>query len=164
MYDRRVLYQARLLRAPHQSRTIHTDATPTSIAAVAVGQPPWSFHREYQDTRPIAFAEKAAAIVGLPQFQRTLQRPTDTTLCTDSAVVYHTLLKGTGTTLRYSPLLQDLYVQMFINKVKSGHGLVVRWVPSEENLADPWYIYVGGKFKHTYIEIFSVRLPTQDVT
>jgi hypothetical protein len=50
---------------------------------------------------------------------------------TDSYVVYYSLVKGTGLTLQASPLLQILYVRMLILKNKAGHGLVVRWIPSE---------------------------------
>jgi hypothetical protein len=132
-----ILHHPRLQRSPLRSRLLYTDATPSSIAAVAPGPPAWSMVRYYEDRRPIAFAEMAAAIVGLHQFQRTLTALTTITLCMDSAVVYHTQNKGTGSTLRYSLLLKNLYVQRMINKLKSGHGLVVRWVPSAENLADP---------------------------
>jgi hypothetical protein len=72
-----------------------------------------------------------------PPISANLTSPTTVTLCTDSAVVYHTLNKGAGSTLRYSTLLKNLYIQYLINKVKSGHGVVVPWVPSAENLADP---------------------------
>jgi hypothetical protein len=137
LHQRKVLAQPRLLRTPLKSRILYTDATPSQAAALAPGDTPWTFSRHYEDVRPIAFAEMAAAIIGLHQFQHTLRHPTTITLCTNSAVVYHTLLKGTGTTVRYSVLLQNLYIQYYMNKVKSGHGLVVRWVPSEDNLADP---------------------------
>jgi hypothetical protein len=66
-----------------------------------------------------------------------LQEPTTITLYTDSSTVYHTLVKGTGLTLQASPLLQKIFVAMWIMKNKARHGLVVRWVPSEHNLADP---------------------------
>jgi hypothetical protein len=35
---------------------------------------------------------------------------------------------------------------MLINKVKSGHGLVVQWVPWEDNLVDPlsWGVNAEG--------------------
>jgi ribonuclease HI len=94
--------------------------------------------QHYTDHRPIAFAEMAAALKGLIWFMRNhLQQPTTITLATDSSTVYYILQKGTGLTLRSSEILQKLYVTMMYEQIKSGNALVVRWVPSEQNLADP---------------------------
>jgi ribonuclease HI len=79
----------------------------------------------------------AAALAGLIWASRDLQQPRNITLYTDSSIVYCSLARGTGLTLRRNVLLQNLYIGWLFNKVKSGHGLVVRWLPSEENLADP---------------------------
>jgi ribonuclease HI len=94
--------------------------------------------QHYTDSRPIAFAEMAAALKGLLWFIRTqLRQPTTITLATDSSTVYYTLEKGTGLTLRSSAILQKLHVSVMYEIIKAGHALVVRWVPSEQNLADP---------------------------
>jgi hypothetical protein len=66
-----------------------------------------------------------------------LDQPTTLNLYTDSQVVYHTIVMGTGITLRSSPLLLDLYYVLYTNLNKAGHSLVVRWIPSHANLADP---------------------------
>jgi hypothetical protein len=133
----RLLHQPRSLAVPLYSRTLYTDATPTSIAAVTPGPPLGSTVQHYVDSRPIAFAEMAAALRGLIWYMQTLHRPTTVTLCTDSSVVYYTLLKGRGLTLRSSAILQTLYCKMLLLKIKAGHALVLRWVLSHENLADP---------------------------
>jgi ribonuclease HI len=126
------------METPLLSRQLYTDATPTSIAAVYLGTPRVSMVQHFMDSRQITVAEMAAALRGLQWcIQEHLTQPTNITLFTDSVVVYHTLVKGTGLTLRASSLLQDLFVNTWIMKNKAGHGLVVRWVPSEQNLADP---------------------------
>jgi ribonuclease HI len=80
----------------------------------------------------------AAALVGLHWYlQDVATQLTTVTLYTDSSVVFHTLSRGTGITLRNNVLLQNMYVAFLINKVYTGHGLVVRRVPSCQNLADP---------------------------
>lgn len=90
------------------SRQLYTDATPTAVAAYAVGQPPASVAQHYCDSRPIAFAEMATALKGLIWYmQYHLTRPTTITFYTDSSVVYATLVKGTGLTLRSSAILQQ---------------------------------------------------------
>jgi ribonuclease HI len=94
--------------------------------------------QHYTDSRDIAFAEMAAALKGLIWCMTSIvQEPTTITLFTDSSVVYYTLVKETGLTLRASSLLQDLFVHMWYLKNKAGHGLVVWWIPSKQNLADP---------------------------
>jgi hypothetical protein len=76
-------------------------------------------HYEYTDTRQIAFAEMAAALKGLIWRMTTLvQEPTTITLFSDSAIVYHTLVKGTGLTLRALSLLQQIFVRMWMLKIK----------------------------------------------
>jgi hypothetical protein len=80
----------------------------------------------------------AAALIGLHWYaQQVLRHPTTIHLYTDSTIVYYTLVRGTGVTLRHTPILQNLYMAWLINKVYTGHGLVVHWVPSDRNLADP---------------------------
>jgi hypothetical protein len=80
----------------------------------------------------------AAALRGfIWAYRDLLTEPTTLTLYTDSSVVFHTLVKGTGLTLRASPLLQNIFVKMWTIKEKAGHGLMVRWIPSQDNLADP---------------------------
>jgi hypothetical protein len=65
----------------------------------------------------------AAALQGLILCFRTqLDVPTTVTLFTDSTIVYYTIVKGTGLTLRSSPLLQDLYFVMYELMNKAGHG------------------------------------------
>jgi ribonuclease HI len=92
----------------------------------------------YYDRKPIAIAEMAAVLLGLSwAMTHQIEEPTTLTLATDSSVVYYSLLRGTGITLQHSPLLQELYVNMYRKKIKAGHGLAIRWVPSEQNLADP---------------------------
>jgi hypothetical protein len=132
-----LLQYPRTMRPPLRSIALYKDATPTSVAAVIPG-PPRAIVQHYTDTRTIAFTEMAAALRGLLWYIRdVLTEPTTITLYTDSSTVYYTLVKGTGLTLRASPLLQQLFVATWMNKNKAGHGLVVRWVPSEHNLADP---------------------------
>jgi ribonuclease HI len=100
------------------------------------GPPRLALVQRFTDQRPIAYAEMAAALEGLLWLFRNLTQPLAITLLTDSSVVYHTLVKGTGVTLRRSLRLQTLFVQAFCNKIQAGHGLVTSWVPSAENLAD----------------------------
>jgi hypothetical protein len=85
-------------------------------------------YRQYEDIKPIAFAEMAAALACLIWATRDLQQPRNITLYNDSSIVYYSLARGTGLTLRRSVLLQNLYIGWLFNKVKSGHGLVVRWL------------------------------------
>jgi ribonuclease HI len=72
----------------------------------------------------------AAALEGLQWLFSHLLQPHSITLLTDSTVVYYTLVKGTGVTLRRSLRLQNLFVNMFRNKVRAGHGLVTSWIPN----------------------------------
>jgi ribonuclease HI len=92
---------------------LYVDATPTSIAALAPGTPTWSMVQNYTDTRQIAFAEMAAAIVGLIQFLPTLDQPTNITLYMDSLVVFYSFVRGTGFTLRRSLLLQKTLCKVY---------------------------------------------------
>jgi hypothetical protein len=135
--EHRLFHQPRAMILPKVRIQLYTDATPTSIAAIT--PPPTSaFYRRLEPPQPIAVAEMAAALVGLHWYlQDVAHQPTTIILYTDSSIVYHTLAKGTGITLRRSPLLQNLYIAFLINKVYTGHGLVVRWLPSTQNLADP---------------------------
>jgi hypothetical protein len=95
--DSGFLRKPRFLRVPHTSVSMHTDATPSSLAAMALTQPRMALVRRYADAKPIAFAEMTSALVGLLWLQRSiLERPTTIALCTDSSVVFHTLCKGTG--------------------------------------------------------------------
>jgi ribonuclease HI len=138
-HQHKLLHQPRKLVPPLISRQLYTDATPaSSAAAVFVGPPRQTTAQQYTDHRPIAYAEMAAALKGIIWCSREcLPQPTAITLFTDSSTVYHTIVKGGGWTLRSSALLQALYVQMYMRLNKAGHSLVCRWVPSEQNLADP---------------------------
>jgi ribonuclease HI len=86
---------------------------------------------------PIAVAELAAAIFTLIWCGSRLRQPTAITLATDSSVVYYVLSTGKGYTLRSNVWLQALFVRWFKIKLDRGHGLVLRWVPWQANLADP---------------------------
>jgi hypothetical protein len=137
-HRRGFLQRPRRLQPPLLSRQLYTDATPTSSAAVFLGPPRMEIAQQYTDSRPIAFAEMAAALWGLLWCCQTcLHQPTVLTLHTDSSTVYHTIVKGGGWTPRSSALLQSLYIKMYFEMNKAGHSLVCRWVPSEQNLADP---------------------------
>jgi hypothetical protein len=138
LHQKGLLQQPRRLQPPLVSRQIYTDATPSSAAAVFLGPPRQSIQQHFQDSRPIAFAEMAAALWGLMWcFRDCLRQPTALTLHTDSTIVYHTIVKGGGLILRSSALLQNLYIKMYILMNKAGHSLVCQWVPSQQNLADP---------------------------
>jgi ribonuclease HI len=99
--------------------------------------PPQQVHQEFSNRIPIARAEIAAALFALNWIGSRLRQPTNITLATDSAVAYYTLSTGKGYTIRYDIWLQTLYVSWFKIKLKRGHGLVVLWVPSAANPADP---------------------------
>jgi hypothetical protein len=75
-----------------------------------------------------------------------LRHPTAITLATDLSVAYYTLSTGKGytRTFRNSSLLQ---IQWFLIKLGRGHGLVLRWVPSQAKLADP--VSRGVLARHT---------------
>jgi hypothetical protein len=62
---------------------------------------------------------------------------TTITLEMDLLVVYYVLKTGKGATLWYNVLLQELSATYFKIKSERGHRLVVRWVPTDANLADP---------------------------
>jgi hypothetical protein len=137
LQDHLLFHQPRRMITPRRTAILHTDATPTSIAAITP-TPISAFYRHLEPPQPIAVAEMAAALVDLHWYaQNVLQEPTTVHLYTDSSVVYYSLSRGTGVTLRYTPVLQNLYIAWLINKVYTGHGLVVHWVPSHLNLADP---------------------------
>jgi hypothetical protein len=89
----------------------------------------------YTDRGPIAFVELAAAVLrGLIW----MRQPTAITLHTGSVIVYHTIVKGTGTglTLWSSAILPNLFCIVYYLTNRAGHCLVTRWVPPQENLAD----------------------------
>jgi hypothetical protein len=137
LQDHHLFQQPRNMITPSRTATLYTDATPSTVAAIT--PPPTSaFYRHLEPPPPIAVAEMAAALLGLHWFtQEVVRHPTPLHLYTDSSVVYYSLVRGTGVTLRYTPILQNLYIAWLINKVYTGHGLVVHWVPSHLNLADP---------------------------
>jgi hypothetical protein len=80
------------------------------------GPPPTYLYRQYEDVKPIALAEVAAAIVGLTHTARNHQEATTITLCTDYSVVYYVLNTGEGSTLRQNVILQELYIAYFSKK------------------------------------------------
>jgi hypothetical protein len=130
-----LLEHPRRLQSPLRSVHLYTDTTPTSIGILWPGPPQRQLHRAYQDYKPIAFAEMAAALLGLLYTAQDCAQPTTIALLTNSAVVYYTLSSGKGLTFRSNVLLQELYVTYFKIKSDRGHRLVVRWIPSGANLA-----------------------------
>jgi hypothetical protein len=52
-------------------------------------------------------------------------------------VTYYVLSTGKGRTIRTHVILQQLICTWFSIKCTRGHRLVVRWVPTDANLADP---------------------------
>jgi ribonuclease HI len=94
-------------------------------------------YQPFSDEVPIATAEITAALFALIWVGSRLHHPTAITLATDSSISYYTLSTGKGMTFQYSVMLQQLYIRWFRIKMDRGHGLVLRWVPSHANLADP---------------------------
>jgi hypothetical protein len=134
--SRGLLDRPRPIAPQLRSLLVYTDATPTSIGVYLDTRPPQQVFQPFQDAQPIAVAEMAAALFALIWIGQRCYRPMALSLDTDSAVVYYTLSTGKGITFRRSPLLQRLYVTWFRIKMDRGHGLVLRWVPSNANLAD----------------------------
>jgi hypothetical protein len=92
----------------------------------------------------------AAALKGAIWYMRSLEHPTTVTLYTNSSIVFYLLVRATGVTLRRSLILQELYFKMYTIKIQAVHGLVVRWVPSRENLAKMnIYEILVGKLEET---------------
>jgi hypothetical protein len=120
-----------------RSVPVYTDATPTSFGVHVATVPLQQIFQQFTNRIPIARAEIAAALFALNWIGARLQHPINITLATDSAVAYHTLATGKGYTIRYDIWLQTLYASWFSIKMNRGHGLVVRWVPSAANPADP---------------------------
>jgi hypothetical protein len=106
----------------------------TSLAAITPGPPARHVVRFYDDVEPIALAKMAAPLAGLIWITQQRHQPTTVSLHTDSSVVCHSLVRGTGLNLRSHELF---YIRWLVNKLDSGHGLLVRWIPSADNLADP---------------------------
>jgi hypothetical protein len=102
-----------------------------------VTHPPQQVYQPFSDSQPIAVAKIAAALFALIWAGTRLRQPTALTLDTDSTVAYYTLSTGKGYTFRHNVWLQALYIKWFQIKMDRGHGLVLRWVPSQANLADP---------------------------
>jgi hypothetical protein len=134
--DRRLLHRPRPLAPQHRSLLVYTDATPTSLGVYINTQPPQTIYQPFTNEQSIAVAEIAAALFALIWIGRRCYQPTATTLATDSTVAYYTLSTGKGYTFRHTPMLQ-MYVCWFQMKIDRGHGLVLRWMPSNANLADP---------------------------
>jgi ribonuclease HI len=132
-----LLHRPRPLAPQHRSLLVYTYATPTSLGVYVNTQPPQTIYQPFTDEQPIAVAEIAAALFALIWIGRRCYQPTAVTLATDSTVVYYTLSTGKGFTFRHTPMLQMLYVCWFQIKIDRSHGLVLRWVPSNANLADP---------------------------
>jgi hypothetical protein len=132
-----LLHRPRTLGQQRRSILLYTDATPVSIGVHVASQPPQQIYQPFTDDQPISVAEIAASLFALIWIGSRLRYPTAITLATDSTVAYYTLSTGKGYTFRHTPLLQTLYVQWFLIKLDRGHGLVLRWVPSQANLADP---------------------------
>jgi hypothetical protein len=132
-----LLHQPRSMKIPLRSLQVHTDATPDALGIYILSAPPRLIHQPLQPPLPIAEAEIAAALHALITITEVFHNPVNITLYTDSEVAYYTLMSGKGCTFRNSLLFQQLYALWFRNKVNSGFGLVVRWIPSQANLADP---------------------------
>jgi hypothetical protein len=90
MHLRHLFQQPRHLQTPAASRLLYTDTTPTSIGILDKGPPRQTLTRFYEDAKPIAFAELAAAPVALVQAARRYTAPTTLTIATNSSVVYET--------------------------------------------------------------------------
>jgi hypothetical protein len=108
-----------------------------SFGVHVASTPPQQVYQEFYDDIPIAQAEIAAALFALVWVGARLRQPTAITIATDSAVAYYTFSTGKGYTFRNSVWLQSLYIRWFEIKLHRGHGLVLRWVPSHDNPADP---------------------------
>jgi ribonuclease HI len=119
-----------------RSLLIYVDTSPASIGVYVASQPPQMVYQSFTDTVAIAVAEIAAALFALI-WCGCLRQPTAITLATDSAVTYYVLSTGKGSTIRYNTWLQCIFVKWFEIKVNRGHSLVVHWVPSQANLAEP---------------------------
>jgi ribonuclease HI len=132
-----LLHRPRSMGIQRRSILVYTDATPSSIGIHVASQPPQQIFQPFLDEQPIEVAEIAAALFALIWIGAGLRQPTAITLATDSTVACYSLSTGKGLTLRYNLWLQCLYIRWFQIKMDTGHGLVLRWVPSEANLADP---------------------------
>jgi len=135
-FNRGLLHRPRTMGIIRRSILIYTDATPTSFGVHVATTPPQQIHQQFTNRIPIARAEIAAALFALNWAGSRLHQPSNITLATDSAVAY-TLSIGKGYTIRYDIWLQTLYMAWFSIKLNRGRGLVVRWVPSAANPADP---------------------------
>jgi ribonuclease HI len=133
----RLLSIPRTMGTQRRSILLYVDATPTSIGVYVASRPPQRIHQAFTDQLPIAAAELAAALFALIWVGSRLRQPTAITIATDSTVVYYVLSTGKGYTMRHNQWLQSLYIRWFSIKIHRGHGLVMRWVPSQANLADP---------------------------
>jgi ribonuclease HI len=116
---------------------VYVDATPSSIGVHVASTPPQRIYQPFTDVLPIAVAEVAAALFALIWIGSRLRQPTAITVATDSTVTYYALSTGNGLTIRYNEWLQCPYMKWFEIKMDRDHGLVLRWVPSEANFADP---------------------------
>jgi hypothetical protein len=79
--ERNILTQPRRLAAPQFSRQIYTDATPTSVAALAIGPPRQVIVQHYTDALPIAFTEMAAAIKGIIWYVKNHLKQPELLIC-----------------------------------------------------------------------------------
>jgi hypothetical protein len=136
-YNRGLLHRPRTMETVSRSILIYVDATPSSFGVHVATSPLQQVFQQFTDRIPIARAEIAAALFALNWVGSRLRQPTNITLATDSAVAYYTFSTGKGYTTRYDIWLQTLYIAWFKIKMNRGHGLVVRWVPSAANPADP---------------------------
>jgi hypothetical protein len=136
-YNRGLLHRPRTMRITARSILIYTDTTLWSFGVHVASSPPQQVYQAFTDQIPIAAAEIAAALFALNWVGSRLRQPTNITLATDTAVTYYTLSTGKGYTMRFNVWLQTLYIAWFRIKLDSDHGLVVRWVPSAANPADP---------------------------
>lgn len=90
----------RVLQPPLHSRALYKNATRTSTTAYEPQPPTRATVQPYMNEQNIDFAMMAAAARRHIWYMRQhLWQPTTNTLHTDSSVVSHTLIKGTGWTL-----------------------------------------------------------------
>jgi hypothetical protein len=65
MYKEGLLTQPKKLAAPHNSVMVYSDATPSAIGIYWPAPPAEHQYRQYEDYKPIVFAETATALVAL---------------------------------------------------------------------------------------------------
>jgi hypothetical protein len=93
-----LLQYPRKLAPPLASVMVYADATPTTIGVYWPGPPARYLYKSYEDTKPIAYAEMAAALVALIHTADRCTSATTITLATDSSWTCH---RGNHTTAHH---------------------------------------------------------------